>query len=66
MTIMALGVTGSDAGLCASGVCQFLLTTRVGYPLLLRAWAMCLFSASLSGIDRHADLVCSGEERAGQ
>ena len=51
MTTVALSVTGSDAGLHANGACQFLLTTLVGYPLLLRAWVMCLFSASLSGTD---------------
>ena len=51
MTTVALGITGSDAGLRAGGVCQFLLIIRVGYPLLWRAWVMCLFSASLSGMD---------------
>ena len=37
MSTVALVVIGPGAGLCANGVCLFLLITAVGYPLLLRA-----------------------------
>ena len=64
MTTVALGVPGSEAGLWAGWVCQFLLTKPVGYPLLLKVLDDVLLLI-IPVRDRHADPVCSSEKRAG-
>ena len=60
---MALGVSGSEAGLGLDVVYKF-FTISDGYPLLLRALVTCLFSTSSVRV-RCVDPVCSGKEGAG-
>lgn len=52
ITTVPLGALGrSETGSGLEETCQIFLANSMGYPFLLKAPLMCLFSASLSVID---------------